>query len=109
MQRYIVMEEKRYPLFDEEEGKDIASDPLLEPVADMRQPVGATIVHDWIDDLDWNRLPILGPRLPNYGPFSKEEAIARIEEAEKELDDPSKWISSEKMWESLYSKYPWLR
>ena len=102
MQQHIVMEEKRYPLFDEEEGKDIASEPLLEPVADMRQPVGATIVHDWIDDLDWDRLP-------NYGPFSKEEAIARIEEAEKELDDPSKWISSEKMWESLYSKYPWLR
>jgi len=101
-QRRIVMEEKRYPQFDDEESKDVASEPLAEPVVDMHQSVSVTATHDGIDDLDWDRLP-------NYGPFSKEEAIARIEEAEKELDDPSKWISSEKMWESLYNKYPWLR
>lgn len=96
------MEEKRYPQFDEEEGSDIASEPLVEPVVDKSHSFGVTVVHDWIDDLDWDRLP-------SYGPFSEEEAIARIEEAEKELDDPSKWISSEEMWEGLYKKYPWLR
>ena len=96
------MEEKRYPQFDEEEGKDLVSEPYLEPVVDMPQSVGATAVHDWIDDLDWDRLPILGPKTP-------EEAIARIEEAEKDLDDPSKWVTSEQMWAELHQKFPWLR
>ena len=55
-----------------------------------------------IDNLDWSRFP-------SFGPFSEEEAIARIEEAEKDFDDPSKWISSEDAWKYLYEKYPWLR
>ena len=41
--------------------------------------------------------------------FSEEEAIARIEEAERDLKDPSKWVTSEQMWENLYKKYPWLK
>ena len=55
-----------------------------------------------IDDLDWDRFP-------SYGPFSEEEAIARIEEAEKDLDDFSKWISAEEMDRQLYAEFPWLR
>jgi hypothetical protein len=52
--------------------------------------------------VDWDRIPSLGP-------FSEEEAIARIEEAERDLKDPSKWISSEEMWERLHKRFPWLR
>ena len=55
-----------------------------------------------LDKLDWSKFP-------SFGPFSEEEAIARIEEAEKDFDDPSKWISSEDAWKYLYEKYPWLR
>lgn len=65
----IRMEEKRYPIFEDDD--DIASDEEL-------------------DKLDWNRFP-------SFGPFSEEEAKARIEEAEKDLGDPSMWISSEEM------------
>ena len=39
-----------------------------------------------LDKLDWDRFP-------SFGPFSEEEAIARIEKAEKDLSDPSKWIN----------------
>ena len=92
------MEEKRYPQFDEEESVGMAS----EPIVDVAQPAGTTAVHDWIDDLDWDRFPILGPK-------TEEEAIARIEEAEKELDDPSKWVTSEQMWAELHHKFTWLR
>lgn len=53
---------------------------------------------DEIDDLEWDRFP-------SFGPFSDEEAIARNEKAEAELNDPSKWITSEQMWERLHSKF----
>ena len=38
-----------------------------------------------------------------------EEAIARIEEAERDLNDPSKWITAEEMDRRLYERFPWLR
>lgn len=78
----MAMEEKKYPKHEEEEG--------------------ATTVHDCIDDLVWDKFPSLGP-------FSEEEAIARIEQAEKDLKDPSKWVSSEDFDRQLYEEFPWLR
>lgn len=75
------MEEERYPIFVDDD--EIASDEDL-------------------DKLDWDRFP-------SFGSFSEEEAIARIEEAEKDLSDPSKWITSEQMWQQLYEEFPWLK
>ena len=63
---------------------------------------GITYVHDELDDLDWSRIPILGPK-------TIEEAIARIEKAEAEMDDPTKWVTSEQMWAELHQKFPWLQ
>ena len=78
------MDEKRYPTIDEEAGIDMACEPVAVSIAtESKSADGITEVHDWIDDLDWNRFPSLGP-------FSEEEAIARIEEAERDLNDPSK-------------------
>lgn len=104
------MEEKRYPTIEEVDdgeyqssGIDMACEPVAVSIATEPQSAdGVTEVHDWIDDLDWDRFSSLGP-------FSEEEAIARIEEAERDLNDPSKWISSEQMWERLYNRFPWLR
>ena len=103
------MEEKRYPTIEEVDdgeyqssGIDMACESPATVAVETRPTDGITEVHDWIDDLDWDRFPSLGP-------FSEEEAIARIEEAEWDLNDPSKWISSEQMWERLYNRFPWLR
>lgn len=97
------MEEKRYPQIDEEQGIDMCCEPVAEAVSSAKQSVdGITEVHDWIDDLDWDRLPILGPK-------TKEEAIARIELAERDLDDPTKWVTSEQLWAELHKKFPWLQ
>jgi len=95
------MEEKRYPQFDDEESKDVVSEPLAEPVVDMHQSVSVTATHDGIEDLDWDRLPILGPK-------TEEEAIARIEEAERNLDDPSKWVRVDDLHAELKKLHPWL-
>ena len=94
--------EKKYLNFEEEENSDMACDPVVE-YAYTRTDSGITAVHDEIDDLDWDRLP-------SYGPFSDEEAIARINQFEKEQESGLvKWLSSEEAWKRLYQKHPWLR
>lgn len=84
----IVMEEKKYPIREDEVGK------VCEPAAGANVSAsmtdGSTSVHDWIDDLDWGKFP-------SYGPSSAEEAIERIEKAEEDMKDPSKWVSSKEV------------
>ena len=97
------MEEKRYPHIDEEQGIDMACEPVAEVAVPSASPVdGMTAVHDWIDDLDWDKFP-------SYGPFSDEEAIARIKEAERDMKDSTKWITAEELDKRLYERFPWLR
>ena len=97
------MEEKRYPKLEEEQSVGMVNEPMAEAVvASPQTEEGVTTVHDWIDDLDWDKFP-------SHGPFSEEEAIARIERAEANLKDPSKWKTSKQMWDRLYAKYPWLK
>lgn len=98
------MEEKRCPELNEEQGIDMCCEPSAEAVAAAPTSVdGITEVHDWIDDLDWDRFP-------SYGPFSEEEAIARIDRFEERLAKGEvRWYSSEEVDQILYEKYPWLR
>lgn len=49
-------------------------------------------------------------RIPPMGPFSDEEAIARIEDFERRLAKGEvKWTSSEEFTKHLYEKFPWLK
>jgi hypothetical protein len=98
------MEEKRYPVSEEEEGIDMCGEPVVEAATPfMRSAKGITEVHDWIDDLDWGRYPVMGPA-------TEEEAIAGIDQFEDELEKGLvKSVSSDKAWTQLYRKYPWLR
>ena len=93
------MEEKRYPQIDEEQSIDMCCEPVAEAVSSAKQSVdGITEVHDWIDDLDWDRLPILGPK-------TEEEAIARIDRFEERLAKGEvKWYSSKEVDNMLYEK-----
>lgn len=98
------MEEKRYPHIDEEQGTDKCCEPVAEVTATSTSSInGVTEVHDWIDDLDWSKFP-------SFGPFSDEEAIARIDKFEERLAKGEvKWYSSEEVDKMLYEKYPWLK
>lgn len=91
------MEEKRYPILDEEENIDMACEPIAAVATDT---VNA---HDWIDNLDWDRIP-------SQGPFSEEEAIARIDKFEDNLKKGQvKWTSSEEFDRQLFEEFLWLR
>ena len=97
------MEEKRYPTIDEEAGIDMACESPATVAVETRPTDGITEVHDWIDDLDWDCFPSLGP-------FSEEDAIARIDDfEERERNGQVKWYSSEEAWAQLYNRFPWLK
>ena len=83
-----------------------ASEPSAASMADASTYDGMSCDDDIasdeeLDNLDWSKFP-------SFGPFSEEEAIARIEEAEKDLDDPSKWIRIDDIRAELRKRHPWL-
>lgn len=44
------------------------------------------------------------------GPFSEEEAIARIDRFEERLEKGEvKWVTSEEVTNHLYEKFPWFK
>ena len=89
-----------------EEIKDIEikGDKVSESVgaAALDYHADVTAMCDEVDGLDWDRMPIFGPK-------TLDDAIARIDQAWEDRNDPSKWMTSEQMWNRLYEKYPWLR
>ena len=103
------MEEKRYPILEEEGGVGMVCEPAVGSTAAFStyDDGGMSYDDDLASDEDLEKLD--WDKFPSFGPFSEEEAIARIEEAERDLKDPNKWISSEDAWAQLYKKYPWLR
>ena len=98
------MEEKRYPIFEEEESVGMVCEPIAEAVADYPQSINCVLgEQDWDDDLDLDKIPPMGP-------FSDEEAIARIDRFEERLAKGEvKWVSSDEVTRHLYEKFPWLR
>lgn len=95
------MEENKYPTFEEDDSVGMVSEPIEAMAVDSKVN-GMTYVHDELDDIDWRNYPIFGPK-------TMDEAIARIEKAEAEKNDPTKWMTSEQMWKMMHEKYPWLR
>lgn len=97
------MEEKKYPVFEEEESVGMVNEPVAEVVvASPHSEDVVTSVHDRINDLDWDKFP-------SYGPFSEEEAIARIDKFEEELAKGEvKWIRIDDIHAELKKRHPWL-
>ena len=100
------MEEKRYPQIDEEVAVGSCCEPMAAPTPDYmpmtsKRADGGTEVHDWIDDLDWDRMP-------SYGPFSEEEAFNRIKKAKENLNNPSKRIRIDDLHAELKKIHSWL-
>ena len=92
------MEDKKHPIFEEEESVGMVSEPVATAVATEN-----CLVDDADEDLDWDKFPILGPK-------TEEEAIARIDKFEERLAKGEvKWYSSEEVDKMLYEKYPWLK
>lgn len=98
------MEEKRYPNIEEESNTNMACEPATAATSVASNSVdGITAVHDWIDDLDWSKYPIVGPS-------SEVEAIESIDKFEENLkNEQVHWTSSEEFDKQLFEEFPWLR
>ena len=102
------MEEKRYPVIEEESGMDMCREsPVGHASTDRAYANTLGSSDDEVMDVaeDWD---------PGVGPYTMEELNARIDEAEvliekAEKGDWSDWVSEEQSRANLYSKYPWLR
>ena len=92
--------------------KDYVQSAEEQDVVMANEPVVATKVHstkrsvhrhiEQNDDIDWNRLPSLGP-------FSEEEAIARIDKFEERLANGQvKWVRVDDIDAELKRRHPWL-
>ncbi len=79
---------------------DFASEPI-EAAVSTTYSGGVTAMHDEIDDLDWDRMPIMGAK-------TIEEAIARVDQAWTDRNDPSKWIQIDDLHAELKKRHPWL-
>ena len=77
----------------------VVNEPIAAPVGDYQD--GLVAVHDEIDDLDWDRMPIFGPK-------TLDEAIDRINQAWEDRNDPSKWIRIDDLHTELKKRHPWL-
>ena len=87
------MKEKEYPYIEEEPGIDMAAEPAV--AVDY-----ATV--DGVDDTDYEL------QNHNFGmPCTLQELKAELEEAEREMEDPDKWCTSEQMWANIRQSFPW--
>ena len=88
-----MADEKRYPIWDEEDGSSLnAHDPV----------VASALKAEEIDDMDYNFC------YKDFGyPHTLEEVKADIAEAESEYNDPEKWITSEQLWAEIRQQFPW--
>ena len=95
------MEEKRYPIIEEEELAGMVCEPM-EAAVNSSDRLAGGVMHDDVDNLDWDSYPVFGPK-------TEEEAVARIDQAWTERNDPDRWIASEQMWKQIYQRHSWLR
>lgn len=98
-------QEKRYPVFEEEDRVGKCSEAPIDYAATGSGYVNTLSNEDGMlpDEYD-----------SGIGPYTMEEINARIDEAEvyiaqAERGDWSNWVTSEEMDAELFSKYPWLR
>ena len=85
---------------DNEMKNNIVSEPVGDAV-NTEYGGGITTVHDEIDDLDWDRMPIFGPK-------TVDEAIARVDQAWADRNDSSKWVRIDDLQAELKKRHPWL-
>ena len=104
------MEEKRYPILEEEDGVG----KVCEPTAGY----AATSIdydNDILDEEDdfLDRIPVGKLGFYTDDPDVFEARIAEIEadldEVEAGFEDPEKWVTSEQMHKDFLKMFPWLR
>ena len=106
------MEEKRYPILEEEEGVGMVSEPVVGYTA-TGSGYANTIVDDEESEDILNNAPLGTLGFYTDDPKEFEARMAEIEadldEVEAGYEDPEKWVTAEQMNANLRKRFPWLR
>ena len=104
------MEEKRYPILEEEDGMGKVCEPAASYAATSIDY--ANNIQDEEDDF-LDRIPVGKFGFYTDDPDVFEARMAEIEadldEVEAGFEDPDKWITSEQMHKDFLKMFPWLR
>ena len=107
------MEEKRYPMIEEEDGYGTmtAEEPVMAYTTNRPVSFGIASMNEETEKIDRIPLGMFGFYTDDPDVFERrvDEIEADMDEVDAGIEDPEKWISSEQMWSELYQKYPWLR
>ena len=110
---YTIMQEKRYPIIDEEDGYGCmkAAEPALAYATREARSSDIAYMGEEAEKIDHIPLGKFGFYTDDPDVFEKRvaEMEADMDEVDAGIEDPEKWIPSEQMWAELYQKYPWLR
>ena len=108
-----MKEEKKYSVFDEEDGFGTMStaEPAVAYATREMESSGVTYMGEEAEKIDRIPLGMFGFYTDDPEVFEQRvaEMEADMDEVDAGIEDPEKWISSEQMWAELYQKYPWLR
>ena len=108
-----MKEEKKYPVFDEEDGFGTmsAAEPAVAYATREMESSGVAYMGEEAEKIDRIPLGMFGFYTDDPEVFEQRvaEMEADMDEVDAGIEDPEKWISSEQMWAELYQKYPWLR
>ena len=104
------MEEKRYPIIEEEDGTCKVCEPAAGYAATSIDYANNMLDED--DDI-FDRIPVGKLGFYTDDPDEFEARIAEIEADLDEVEDgfeaPEKWITSEQMHKDFLKMFPWLR
>ena len=106
----LTMEEKRYPILEEEDGVCKVSEP-----AAGYATTSIDHVNNMLDEEDdfLDRIPVGKLGFYTDDPDVFDARIAEIEadldEVEASFEDPEKWVTSEQMHKDFLKMFPWLR
>ena len=106
------MEEKKYPIIEEEDGYGVmtAAEPAMAYA--MKSPASSGIVYmnDEAEKID--RIPLGMFGFYTNDPEVFEQRVAEMEadmdEVDAGIEDPEKWIQVDDFWAALRKEHPWL-
>ena len=87
------MKENDHPHIEKDMCKDMAAEPAV------------LLDYSPVDLVDETNYELNGY---DFGmPHTIPELKSELEDAEREMDDPDKWCTSEQMWADIKQKFPW--
>ena len=97
-----MMEEKKYPIIEEEDSYDVmaAAEPAVAYAVNHQETLSQDerILFEYPKDYD-----------PGIGPYSIKEMNERIDRAERDGNNPDKWVRVDDFWAAMQKEHVWLQ